>query len=152
MDRKIRGRKYGRSDNRYTIRLEQAAEFCINTRFTLNDVVKLFTNIKNFFDNDDDCWLRGDDSTIYTTLTLDSGESIIASRMSYEIFNGERLYNRLACHNCDTPSCIKPSHLFKGTNADNMQDAVNKGRRSTKTIHKKVKLPLTFAGSFGHGY
>lgn len=32
------------------------------------------------------------------------------------------------CHHCDTPLCVRPSHLFKGTAKENMQDAARKGR------------------------
>jgi len=32
------------------------------------------------------------------------------------------------CHHCDTPLCIRPRHLFPGTDQDNMQDATRKGR------------------------
>lgn len=31
-------------------------------------------------------------------------------------------------HRCDTPACVRPSHLFEGTAADNMQDMLRKGR------------------------
>jgi hypothetical protein len=33
-------------------------------------------------------------------------------------------------HQCDTPSCINPSHLLVGTVADNNSDKINKGRHS----------------------
>ena len=36
-----------------------------------------------------------------------------------------RLY---ACHTCDTPACVNPTHLFWGTSRDNMKDAKKKGR------------------------
>ncbi len=34
------------------------------------------------------------------------------------------------CHTCDTPACIKDGHHWRGTKAQNTQDAVAKGRHS----------------------
>jgi len=31
-------------------------------------------------------------------------------------------------HTCDNPKCINPEHLISGTQDDNIQDAVKKGR------------------------
>lgn len=45
-------------------------------------------------------------------------------------------------HRCDNPRCIDPSHLFLGTNADNHQDKIRKGRQArnagTKNGHAKL--------------
>ena len=32
------------------------------------------------------------------------------------------------CHHCDNPSCVRPSHLFVGTQRENILDAKAKGR------------------------
>jgi len=36
-------------------------------------------------------------------------------------------------HTCDVPNCFNPDHLIEGTGADNMADAVRRGRRKAGT-------------------
>ena len=38
-------------------------------------------------------------------------------------------------HKCDNRKCCNPSHLFVGTNADNVADKVKKGRVGWKAHH-----------------
>ena len=36
--------------------------------------------------------------------------------------------NMFVLHSCDNPPCVNPNHLREGTNNDNVQDAVSRGR------------------------
>jgi len=51
------------------------------------------------------------------------------------------------CHHCDNPICVRPDHLFVGTEKDNQVDRVRKGRGgigerngNSKLTTEKVKL------------
>lgn len=50
-----------------------------------------------------------------------------AHRVSWELANGPT-GDLKVLHRCDNPRCVRPDHLFLGTQLDNMRDRSAKGR------------------------
>jgi hypothetical protein len=84
------------------------------------------------FKGKDECWewKGGCFSDGYGSFKID-GKTIRSHRISYELSKGEIPKSLFVCHTCDNPKCVNPNHLFLGTNKDNLQDAVKKGRIAT---------------------
>lgn len=55
--------------------------------------------------------------------------NILAHRISWEIHHGSIRGGLRILHRCDNPPCVRPEHLFKGTDLDNVRDCISKGRR-----------------------
>ncbi|KKL48214.1 hypothetical protein LCGC14_2327750 [marine sediment metagenome] len=77
------------------------------------------------------CWLwhAGVTSSGYGAMYV-SGKMELAHRIQWELINGNAPGELFVCHHCDVPRCVNPNHLFLGTQKDNIQDMVKKGRRS----------------------
>lgn len=51
-----------------------------------------------------------------------------AHRFSWTVVHGPIPAGMFICHHCDNPPCVRPDHLFLGTNQENMRDCADKGR------------------------
>ena len=59
---------------------------------------------------------------------------VLAHKLGRELEPGEQ-----ACHTCDNPPCIRPTHLWVGTQSDNFRDAGRKGRNPSQ-IHAHARF------------
>lgn len=70
------------------------------------------------------------------------GKMVLAHRVAWELIFGPIPNEMNVLHKCDNRACCNPNHLFLGTNQDNVNDRVAKGRsaRFIGEKHPRVKL------------
>ena len=95
------------------------------------------------------CWLwtgsiaSGGYGKFYTA----KGKYMRAHRMSFLLFKGRIGEGKVVRHSCDVRRCVKPQHLKRGTQRDNVLDAARKGKmcrpwqthNTTKLLPKDVR-------------
>ena len=81
--------------------------------------------------NEDGCWywqaalIKG-----YGTFRLNPPPTTVyAHRYMYELVKGVIPVGLCVLHTCDHPSCVNPKHLWVGTNQENTDDMLAKGRK-----------------------
>lgn len=84
------------------------------------------------FSSPDDCWLwRGARVGKYGEVKWGK-RPVLVHRAAYEMVYGEIPRDKVVCHTCDTPLCVRPDHLVIGTDADNVEDMWAKGRAAAQ--------------------
>ena len=90
------------------------------------------------------CWLWiGGIQHGYGEFSLYHGRMIKAHRFSYELAHGPIPDGMCICHKCDVCNCVNPSHLFLGTQADNVKDMNTKGRAISLRGEQNPNAKLT---------
>lgn len=73
-------------------------------------------------------WIGHRQGAGYGRIGLGDKVKLGAHRVSWELHNGPIPDGLWVLHRCDNPPCVRPDHLFLGTNADNVADMIAKGR------------------------
>jgi hypothetical protein len=94
--------------------------------------IPVLTRLLNYRRIVGDCWewTGGRDSWGYGKIKI-QGRQLGVHRVALHIFKEFDLANPLqVLHTCDNRRCFNPEHLFIGTQLDNVQDCIAKGRFS----------------------
>ena len=80
------------------------------------------------------CW-------IWTRCTDEKGYAKLGRQRVARLLLGLSATDRtLALHSCDEPSCVNPSHLYRGDAQRNSNDAVSRGRMRRGSKHGRALL------------
>lgn len=71
-------------------------------------------------------------------------------RVSWIFHNGPIPANLFVLHRCDNPSCVRPDHLFLGSQLDNAADCRSKGRQPSFDAKSQIMLKVAARGP-SHG-
>jgi len=129
-------------------------ELCLNPKhFAHTDADKFWSYVKK--SDGDGCWewqggrvkhTAGSGEKAYGAFAPRTDEIYPAHRYSYELAYGkieghvghDPEHEICVLHRCDNPPCVRPDHLFLGSDADNIADMYAKGRASTGAKHSEA--------------
>lgn len=89
----------------------------------------------------DDCWnwLGSTNTCGYGKFPIDN-TSVMAHRVAWIVKNGPIPDGLIVRHKCDNRKCVNPNHLIPGTQQDNSDDRVSRGRSARgERNHSKLK-------------
>lgn len=102
----------------------------MSLKYTTNDIARFWTKV----DRSGECWLwtAGKNGKGYGKFNI-GYTRFYAHRFAFELAYDSIPEGMVVCHHCDTPSCVRPDHLFIGTQGDNLQDMSAKKRHGSHT-------------------
>lgn len=117
----------------------------MRNHFTPKDIERFWSKVDTS-GGDDACWMW-QASTVSNEFPYGRFQAnykrFLAHRYSWMITNGPIDDGMFVCHKCDRPRCVNPTHLFLGTQDDNMRDMLEKGRQpkgAKGELHNMAKL------------
>jgi hypothetical protein len=94
-------------------------------------------------------WLGALDTDDYGRFYF-AGQEFKAHRASHVLFKGPipaienaKRHGTCVLHTCDVRPCVNPDHLYAGTQADNIRDAVARDRHGHPLLGKNHNAKLT---------
>ena len=99
------------------------------------DHLSIDSHFWSLVDKDEGCWVWKGNRFISGKGSFwdrRQGKARLAHRVAWELAKGPIPDGLCVCHHCDNPPCVRPDHLFIGTQKDNMQDASRKGRHVSR--------------------
>lgn len=91
-------------------------------------------------DKSGDCWTwtrKPNKTHGYCEFRM-NGHKQLCHRLSWVFTYGSIVGDLFVLHKCDNKICVRPDHLFLGTQADNMQDKSRKGRAKGKILYGEL--------------
>lgn len=90
-----------------------------------------YVRLMRHIEVDGDCWVwtGAKFAKGYGNFRWSATRNVGAHRAMWEVWHGPITDGLVVMHRCDNPPCCRPSHLQLGTQADNLDDMTQKGRR-----------------------
>ena len=87
----------------------------------------------------DHCWPWTGSTTAFGYGEFNyNGKLLRTHRVSYELHYGPLEPGQSILHHCDNPPCVRPTHLYSGSQKDNLRDAAKRGRMLKKLTLEQV--------------